>query len=264
MSANEAACDPHIVSPYPGEIAVCCRGVTKNYGSGEGKVAALRGIDLDVKRGELLMIVGPSGCGKTTLISIITTILDYDFGQCHVLGRDLRHLDEMERARFRRDSVGFVFQLFNLLPTLTAAENVAIPLLLEGMPWERAKARAAEMLGAVGLSARRDALPTKLSGGEQQRVAIARALVHDPALVVCDEPTSNLDHETGHAVMKILHELAKRTGRTVIVVTHDPRIFEFADRIARMDDGRITEMVETNYRDNNQDADRDKDRERLQ
>ncbi len=225
-------------------LAVSCRGVTKSYGSGEARVAALRGIDLDVKRGELLMVVGPSGCGKTTLISIITTILDYDSGQCHVLGRDLQRLDERERAHFRRDSVGFVFQLFNLLPTLTAAENVAIPLLIEGIHWERAKVRATEMLEVIGLGARSGALPATLSGGEQQRVAIARALVHDPALVVCDEPTSNLDHETGHAVMEMLREVGKGPNRTVIVVTHDPRIFEFADRIAKMDDGRITEIVE--------------------
>ncbi len=241
-----------IASATSNAIAVSCRGVTKSYGSGEARIAALRGIDLDVKRGELLMIVGPSGCGKTTLISIITTILHYDSGQCHVLGRDLQRLDERARAYFRRDSVGFVFQLFNLLPTLTAAENVAIPLLIGGIPWERARAHGAEMLEAIGLGARSTALPAELSGGQQQRVAIARALVHDPALVVCDEPTSNLDHETGHAVMEALRNAAKSPDRTVIVVTHDPRIFEFADRIAKMDDGRIIEIIEP------------KDRERLQ
>jgi putative ABC transport system ATP-binding protein len=218
--------------------------VTKSYGSGEAKVAALRGIDLDVQRGELLMIVGPSGCGKTTLISVITTILSPDSGQCHVLGLDLQGMDERKRACFRRASVGFLFQMFNLLPTLTAAENVAIPLLIGGIPWESANARAEDMLEAVGLGTRIAALPANLSGGQQQRVAIARALVHDPALVVCDEPTSNLDHETGHAVMEVLRGAAKRPDRTIIVVTHDPRIFEFADRIARMDDGKITEIVE--------------------
>lgn len=223
--------------------------MTKSYGSSEAKVAALRGIDLDVRRGELLMIVGPSGCGKTTLISVLTTILSHDAGECHVLGRDVQRMNERERALFRSRSIGFVFQLFNLLPALTAAENVAIPLLLGGLPWERARVRANEVLGKVGLDARAAALPANLSGGQQQRVAIARAVVHDPALLVCDEPTSNLDHETGHAVMEVLRSLTKESGRTVIVVTHDPRVFEFADRIARMDDGRITEIVEGNDRE---------------
>lgn len=248
MPRNSTNLDP---AP-PIELAVSCHGVAKSYGTGESKVAALRGIDFEVKRGELLMVVGPSGCGKTTLISVITTILSQDSGQCHVLGRDLERMDEKERANFRRDSVGFVFQLFNLLPALTAAENVAIPLLIRGTPWEQATARAKEVLEATGLGARCAALPAELSGGQQQRVAIARALVHDPPLVVCDEPTSNLDHETGHAVMDVLRSMAKGSDRTIIVVTHDSRIFEFADRIARMDDGKIIEIIEG------------KDRERLQ
>ena len=198
------------------------------------------------------MIVGPSGCGKTTLVSVISTILGHDGGECRVLDHDLRHMDEAQRARFRRDNIGLVFQLFNLLPALTAVENVAVPLLIEGIPWQDAVARAAQMLESIGLDSRAAALPANLSGGQQQRVAIARAVVHDPALLVCDEPTSNLDHETGHAVMEVLCNIAKRSDRAVIVVTHDPRIFEFADRIARMDDGRITEIVDG------------KDRERLQ
>jgi putative ABC transport system ATP-binding protein len=242
----------HLASSASGEIVVSCRGVAKSYGSGEAKVAALRGIDLDVRRGELFMIVGPSGCGKTTLISVITTILNHDAGECRVLGRDVQRMGEQERALFRSKSIGFVFQLFNLLPALTAAENVAIPLLIEGAPWERAKTCANDLLGRIGLGARADTLPANLSGGQQQRVAIARAVVHDPPLLVCDEPTSNLDHETGHAVMEVLRSLARNSDRTVIVVTHDPRIFEFADRIARMDDGRITEILEG------------RDRERLQ
>ena len=239
-------------SAPPCELAVYCRGVTKSYGDRETKVVALRGLDLEVKRGELFMIVGPSGCGKTTLVSVIASILRQDSGECHVLGRDLDAMDEKERAYFRRESVGFVFQLFNLLPALTAVENVAIPLLIEGTSWDDATARAQKVIEAVGLSARSGALPAKLSGGEQQRVAVARALVHDPALIVCDEPTSNLDHETGHAVMQVLSGVGKNSDRTIIVVTHDARIFEFADRIARMDDGKITEIVDG------------KDRERLQ
>ena len=231
------------------EIAVSSRGVTKKYGSGEAEVVALRGVDLDVRRGELLMIVGPSGCGKTTLVSVMTTILRQDSGQCRVLGRELELMDEAERALFRRKSIGFVFQMFNLLPALTAAENVAIPLLIEGLPWERATARANELLETMGLGERSTALPATLSGGQQQRVAIARALVHDPALIVCDEPTSSLDHETGHAVMQILRDVARRDDRTIVIVTHDPRIFEFADRIARMDDGRILEIVASKDRE---------------
>jgi len=230
------------------EIAVFCRGVTKSYGSGAAKVAALRGIDLEVRRGELLMIVGPSGCGKTTLISVITTILSHDAGQCLVLGRDVQQMDENERALFRRNSIGFVFQMFNLLPALTAAENVAVPLLIDGIPWARAKARAGEVLDTIGLDERIAVLPSALSGGQQQRVAIARAVVHEPPLLVCDEPTSNLDHDAGRAVMEVLRNIAGRSDRTVIVVTHDPRIFEFADRIARMDDGRIMEIVESKNR----------------
>jgi len=226
------------------ELAISCRGVTKSYGSGETKVAALRGLDLEVKRGELLMVVGPSGCGKTTLLSVIASILRSDSGQCHVLGRDLGVMDERERAYFRRESIGFVFQLFNLLPALTAVENVAVPLLIDGASWDDATARAQNIIETVGLGARSHALPAKLSGGEQQRVAIARALVHEPALVVCDEPTSNLDHEIGRAIMEILSGVGKMSNRTIIVVTHDPRIFDFADRIARMDDGKITEIVE--------------------
>ncbi len=244
MAANNFSPGSVINPASSAGLAVSCRGVTKSYGSGVARVAALRGIDLDVKRGELFMVVGPSGCGKTTLLSVITTILAHDSGQCRVLDHDLQQMDERERAYFRRDSVGFVFQLFNLLPTLTAVEHVAIPLLIAGASWDDATARAKKIIEAVGLGARFDALPAKLSGGEQQRVAIARALVHDPALIVCDEPTSNLDHKAGHAVMEVLRGAGKAPNRTIIVVTHDSRIFEFADRIARMDDGKITETVE--------------------
>jgi len=231
------------------DTAVRCRAVTKKYGAGDASVMALRGIDLDVRHGELLMVVGPSGCGKTTLISVIAGILDQDSGQCEVLGRDLKQMDKSERARFRGLSIGFIFQLFNLLPALSAVENVSVPLLINGMARKNAEARAQEVLEAVSLGSRLDALPGKLSGGQQQRVAIARAMVHGPKLIVCDEPTSNLDHETGHSIMKLLRDAAKSPERALIVVTHDPRIFEFADRIARMDDGKIIEIVDGNNKE---------------
>jgi putative ABC transport system ATP-binding protein len=224
--------------------AVHCRGVTKTYGTGDARVMALRGIDLDVRRGELLMLVGPSGCGKTTLISVIAAILKQDSGNCEVLGQDLTSMDQNERTRFRGVSIGFVFQLFNLLPALNAVENVSVPLLINGVSRKNAETRASEILAEVDLGTRLGALPTQLSGGQQQRVAIARALVHDPKLIVCDEPTSSLDHETGRSVMNVLRGIAKSPDRALIVVTHDPRIFEFADRIAHMDDGKIIEVID--------------------
>ncbi|WP_461570579.1 ABC transporter ATP-binding protein [Thiobacillus sp.] len=225
------------------DVAVMCSGVTKDYGVGDAKVTALRGIDLDVYRGELLILAGPSGCGKTTLISIIGGILKRDAGKCMVLGKDLEDLNTSERARFRGTSIGFVFQAFNLLPTLTAAENVSVPLLISGEERKSADQRARAVLDQVGLSEREDALPGQLSGGQQQRVAIARALVHNPKIIICDEPTSSLDHATGHAMMEILRNVAQAPDRALVVVTHDTRIYEFADRIAHMDDGKIVEVT---------------------
>lgn len=225
-------------------LAVRCRGVTKSFGVGDAKQAALRGVDMEVYQGELLMLVGPSGCGKTTLLSIITAILDPDGGDCEVLGRDVLHMPPDERTRFRGTSIGFVFQAFNLLPALTALENVCVPLLINGASRGEAEAGARSALAAVGLGERADATPSQLSGGQQQRMAIARALVHSPRLVVCDEPTSNLDHETGHEMMKILRARVQAPNRALIVVTHDSRIFGFADRIAHMDDGRVVEVID--------------------
>ena len=224
------------------DIVVHCHGITKSYGAGDAEVVALRGIDLDVRTGELLMLVGPSGCGKTTLISIITAILDPDDGQCIVLGRDLQQMAEDERARFRGKAIGFVFQAFNLLPALTALENVSVPLLLNGMTRTVAEAKARAVLESVGLADRLHTLPAKLSGGQQQRVAIARALVHEPKLIICDEPTSNLDHQAGQDMMALLRDVARTPDRALIVVTHDNRIFDFADRRAHMEDGKIVEI----------------------
>jgi putative ABC transport system ATP-binding protein len=225
------------------EPAVRCRGVTKTYGVGAAAVTALRGIDLDVHTDELLMLVGPSGCGKTTLISVIAGILDQNDGQCTVFGNDFKNMSQSAKTRRRGELIGFVFQSFNLLPTLTAAENVAIPLLLNGVRRTAAIERAKEILARVGLGDRTRSLPAQLSGGQQQRVAIARAMVHGPRLIVCDEPTSALDHETGHKVMELLRQVARAENRALIIVTHDARIFSFADRIAKMDDGHIVQVA---------------------
>jgi putative ABC transport system ATP-binding protein len=223
----------------PDAPVVRLRGVTKHYGEGGTRVQALRGVDLEVRRGELLMLVGPSGCGKTTLISVVAGILDADEGEIDVLGADVARLDSKALTRWRGRNVGFVFQAFNLIPTLSATENVAIPLLILGQPRRQALARARDVLAAMGLADKLDTPPAELSGGQQQRVAIARALVHEPRLIVCDEPTSSLDAETGHAVLELLRSRAVRADRALVIVTHDNRIFEFADRVAQMEDGRI-------------------------
>ena len=243
LQAEKRAAAPR---PAPPGIVVRCRDLKKSFGSGEGEVQALRGVDLEVPCGELLMLVGPSGCGKTTLISVIAGILDRSSGRCEVLGTDHGAVPPEARALWRARNVGFVFQAFNLLPALSAQENVAVPLLIQGVRRSTALARAADMLEQVGLAAKRQALPTQLSGGQQQRVAIARALVHDPKLVVCDEPTSALDAKSGRHIMELFRALARAADRTLIVVTHDSRIFEFADRIAMMEDGRLDRFGSAN------------------
>ena len=219
--------------------AVMCEGITKWYGTGDAKVQALRGLDLEIGMGELAMLVGPSGCGKTTLISIIAGLLHATEGELEVLGTRTTELSQKEQILFRRRHVGFVFQQFNLLPTLTAAENVAVPLFVAGVERRHAIERASELLDELGLGNRLSYVPSDLSGGQQQRVAIARALIHNPRLIVCDEPTSALDAKTGHLVMELFSEVAVRPDRALIVVTHDSRIYEFADTIAHMEDGRI-------------------------
>jgi len=226
----------------PSPLAIRCSGIAKTYGTGDTQVQALRGIDLDVLPGELMMLVGPSGCGKTTLISIIAGILDQTQGDCLLFVENLRDLDPEARTRYRGRHIGFVFQAFNLIPTLTVAENVAIPLLILGEGQDHALAQARRCLEEVGLGDKAGAFPGQISGGQQQRVAVARALVHDPKLIVCDEPTSALDHQTGHRVMEVLKGLAMDGKRSLVIVTHDARIFDFADRIAHMDDGRIQDL----------------------
>ncbi len=222
-----------------GHIAVHCRGLRKEFGEGEAKALVLRGVDLDVPLGQMTLLVGPSGCGKTTLLSVITGLLDTNDGEIAVLDEPLNRLPSQQRVLFRRRNLGFVFQEYNLLPALTAAENVALPLLAAGVARRRAVERGKRLLDSLGMGPRADALPAQLSGGEQQRVALARALVHEPRLIVCDEPTSALDAETGHRVMELLAQVAVRPERAVLVVTHDSRIFDFASGIAHMNDGQI-------------------------
>jgi putative ABC transport system ATP-binding protein len=221
------------------ETAVSCRGVTKVFGQGDSQVRALDGIDVDMAAGELTLLVGPSGCGKTTLISVIAGLLDPSAGEVSILGTNLTHLSGGQKVKFRSRNIGFVFQQYNLLPALTAAENAAVPLVIAGWSKKAAVAKAAELLDRLGLGARAHALPAQLSGGQQQRVAIARALIHEPRLLVCDEPTSALDAHSGQAVMELLCRVAVEPGRAVIVVTHDSRVFNFGDRIVTMSDGRV-------------------------
>ena len=221
-----------------------CKDIVKTFGSGESEVFALRGVTLDVYKGELLMLVGPSGCGKTTFVSVITALLNFDSGICNVLGNDLTAMNEDEKALFRGKSVGFVFQAFNLLPSLTAVENVALPLTIAGEKRAVAIKKAKAILDEVELGSKYDAKPSNLSGGQQQRVAIARALVHDPEFIICDEPTSSLDHKAGQIVMKLLSKMTREKGKTMIVVTHDNRIYEYGDRMAHIEDGKIIKVEE--------------------
>jgi putative ABC transport system ATP-binding protein len=221
------------------QTGIHCREVTKDYGSGDSRIRALRGVTVDIEPGELTLLVGPSGCGKTTLISILAGTLDATGGDVDVLGLALNGLSKDAKSEFRAANVGFVFQQFNLLPALTAAENVAVPLVIRGESKTEAIRQATRMLDAVGLGDRIDALPAKLSGGQQQRVAIARALVHEPRLLVCDEPTSAVDAKTGHKVMELIRELALNPDRVAVVVTHDARVYNFADRIITLEDGRV-------------------------
>ena len=222
--------------------AVSCQGVRKHFGDGEARVEALRGVDFEARFGELSFLVGPSGCGKTTLISVIAGLLRRSGGDLTVLGARMDDLSDTERVLFRRRNLGFVFQQYNLLPALTAAENVSVPLLAAGVSRKEAVSRAAALLSRLGLGNRLTALPATLSGGQQQRVALARALVHEPRLVVCDEPTAALDHRSGDSVMGLLSDNAVRPDRAVIIVTHDSRVFHYAHSIARMDDGRIVDV----------------------
>jgi putative ABC transport system ATP-binding protein len=232
-----------------GDHAVRISGIVKSFGDGGDRLTVLHGIDLDAADGQILMLVGPSGCGKTTLLSIIAGTMHADSGGVEVFGTRLDRMADGAVTRFRAMNIGFIFQSFNLIPTLNCAENACVPLLIQGVPFGRAVKKAREMLDRVGLGDRWKHRPSQLSGGQQQRVAIARALVHEPRLVICDEPTASLDAHNGHMVMDLFHDVARRPGRAVIIVTHDNRIFEYGDRIARMDDGRIVKLYDVNPAD---------------
>jgi putative ABC transport system ATP-binding protein len=226
------------------KIAVSCRQVVKEFGDGDSRLRVLHGIDLDVFEGEMTLLVGPSGCGKTTLISIIADLLNPTEGEIVLFGTRQSQLPSRQRIRFRAQNIGFVFQQYNLLPALTAHENIAVPLLINGWKRTQAMEKAFLLVKEVGLESRATNYPAQLSGGQQQRVAIARSLVHEPKLLVCDEPTAALDATTGHIVMDLIKRVAVQPGRAVVVVTHDSRVFSFGDRIARMDDGRIVQVEE--------------------
>ncbi|HZW06640.1 MAG TPA: ABC transporter ATP-binding protein [Phycisphaerales bacterium] len=220
--------------------AITVSGVEKEYGSGASAARALRGADLSVPFGSITMLVGPSGCGKTTLLSIIAGLLRPTRGSVTVLEQDLFAMSDSVQVDFRRRNMGFIFQQYNLLPSLSAAENAAVGLLAAGVNRRAAVKRASESLSVLGLEKKLDNLPRTLSGGQQQRVAVARALVHEPRIVLCDEPTAALDGKSGRAVMEMMAAVAVRDDRAVLIVTHDSRIFDFAHQIVHMEDGQIT------------------------
>ncbi|NLT24904.1 MAG: ABC transporter ATP-binding protein [Syntrophorhabdus sp.] len=229
------------------EVAVRLSGVDKSFQIGDQVTPVLKQVEFAALVGEMIFVVGPSGCGKTTLLSVLCGTLHADSGEVYALGQDLHRLPDSAITRFRSCNVGFIFQQFNLFPTLTVAENVAVPLRIQGLPAGKAIKRAKEILARVGIPEKANERPGRLSGGQQQRVAIARALVHDPSLIVCDEPTSALDSVSGQQVMDLLLHVANVGRRTVIVVTHDPRIYNYADRIAEMEDGRILRVTSSEH-----------------
>jgi putative ABC transport system ATP-binding protein len=220
-------------------------GLTKVYREGETERVVLRGVDAEIAAGELVVLLGRSGSGKSTLLHLIGGIELPTAGEVEVAGVSLGRVSERERTLFRRRHVGFVFQFFNLIPTLTVEENLRLPLELGGRRPAAARAAAQTLLEEVGLADRAGTFPERLSGGEQQRVAVARALVHDPQLVLADEPTGNLDLETGRQVLALLDRLTRRAGKTMVMVTHSPEVVGLADRLLRIQDGRLVPAERT-------------------
>ena len=221
------------------------RGVEKVYRTAKLEVHALRGVDLQVRRGEMVAIMGPSGCGKTTLLNCLAGLDDIDGGEIQVDGQAIHSLADNKRSDHRAQKMGFIFQFFNLLPVLTAVENVEMPLLVSGVPTAQARRKAEETLAQVGLADRLHHKPAELSGGQQQRVAVARALGNDPVIVWADEPTGNLDSDTSEEVMDVLTSLNQEQGQTFVLVTHDSEVSSRAHRIIQMKDGLILDQVST-------------------
>lgn len=220
--------------------AIKARGITRDFQAGQSTIRVLHGIDAEIRSGEMTYVVGESGSGKTTLISIMCGILWPTDGEVEVFGTDIYNLSDNDLVNFRLNNIGFIFQQYNLIPSIDAAANAAVPLIAQGVPRDEARDRAKVLLEKLNIGDQADKLPRQLSGGQQQRVAIARALVHAPRLVVCDEPTAALDARSGRRVMDLLREVAVAPDRACIIVTHDNRIFDLADRIIVLEDGRIT------------------------
>lgn len=227
------------VDSAAGEGVIVAKGVKKVYDSGKVKVEALKGVDFSVREGEMVAVMGPSGCGKTTLLNCISGLDDITGGEIYIRGKPLSKMNDRERTRFRAEKIGFVFQAYNLLPVLTSAENVELPLLISGIQPKEARKKAAEALKSVGLEDWQNHKPAELSGGQQQRVAIARSLVNKPEIVFGDEPTGNLDSESSREIMELLKRLNKENRQSYIIVTHDYNVGRMADRIVMMRDGLI-------------------------
>jgi putative ABC transport system ATP-binding protein len=240
--------------PDPNQALVSARGIMKSFGRGDTRIDVLKNIDFDARAGEITFVVGPSGCGKTTLVSVLAGMLKCEKGEVSLIGERLDRMRGGRLTRFRGRNIGFIFQQFNLIPALDAAENASVPLVIGGMSARAARKKGVAMLEKLGLEKHVGKMPTQLSGGQQQRVAIARALIHQPRLIVCDEPTASLDAKSGQTVMQLLRELATGADRAVIVVTHDDRIYPFADRIIEMSDGTIVGETRPAPKDNSNPA----------
>jgi len=225
------------------EIIVKAENLSKIYGSGSSKVVALDSVNLEIYKGEIVAILGPSGSGKTTLLNLLAGLDVPTSGTIVIDGQEITKMSEEEKAKFRAKNMGFIFQFFNLIPVLTAVENVELPLLLNKVPVADARKRALELLELMGISHRKDAYPSQLSGGEQQRVSIARALSTTPKIIWADEPTGALDVKNGEQIKKLIIELNKELGTTFVIVTHDQSVAQIANRIMRMENGRIVEVI---------------------
>ncbi len=240
----------HVYTERQPEVIVEAQAVTKVFGSGDTAVRAIDGVDLAIQRGEILLVMGPSGSGKTTLLTIIGGLLRPTSGTVRIDGRDISAMKESELHQVRRNLVGFVFQVFNLLEPLSVLENVEVVQNLAGKNGRRARENAEVLLRDLGLGHRLRFRPDSLSGGEKQRVSIARALANDPRLILADEPTANLDSRHGHEVVALLRDIAKQQGRTVVIVSHDDRIREVADRVLWLEDGRLADLERVEQRRN--------------